>query len=137
MGVDGDIYTLRNLVTRRDKQYHVKRLHEYLYDPTMINPLKIACKDDGSQYQVEFIERMRGRINGKKQDLQFLVHWVGYDTPTWESWKNVRNTFALYHFLKEQSDVKFHKLIPKDIVYRDSDDEVESDQDEDITYQDN
>jgi len=95
ISVNGDIYTLRNLITRRDKNYHVKRLHNYLYDPMTINPLKVACKDDGSQFQVEFIEKMKGRINGKKQDLKFLVHWIGYDNPTWESRNNVRNTFAL------------------------------------------
>ena len=93
-----------------------------------ISPLKVACKDDGSQYQVEYIEKMRGKPDGKKQDLQFLVHWVGYETPTWEPWRNVHKTFALYYFLK--SNPKYHKLIPKNIKYVDSDDEIESDVEE-------
>jgi hypothetical protein len=128
VGVNGDIYTLRNLLSRRDKEYHVKRLHRYLYDPMTINPLKVVCKDDGSQYQVEYIEKMRGRLDGKKQDLHFLVHWVGYDQPTWEPWRNVHKTFALYYFLK--SNPKYQKLIPKNIKYLDSDEEVESDAEE-------
>jgi hypothetical protein len=41
-----DIYTLRNLVTNREKDYHVKRLHQYHYDPNTISPLKAACKED-------------------------------------------------------------------------------------------
>jgi hypothetical protein len=126
--IDGDRYTLRNLITKRDKDYHVKRLHIYLYDPMTINPLKVACKDDGLQYQVEFIEKMKGRINGKKQELKFLVHWVGYDQPTWEPWRNVHKTFALYYFSK--SNPKYQKLIPKNIKYLDSDEEVESDAEE-------
>ena len=125
IAVNGDVYTLRNLLTRQDKEYHVRRLHKYLYDPMTISPLKVACKDDGSQYQLEYIEKMRGRLDGKKQDLQFLVHWVGYETPTWEPWKNVHKTFALYYFLK--SNLKYQKLIPKNIKYLDSDEEVESD----------
>jgi hypothetical protein len=24
--------------------------------------------------------------------MEFSVHWIGYDEPTWEPWKNVRNS---------------------------------------------
>jgi transposase InsO family protein len=126
----GDRYTLRNLVTRRDKDYHVKRLHEYNHDPQTLSPLKVACKDSGEEFQVEFIERMKGQPNGKKETLQFLVHWLGYDEPTWEPWKNIRHTYALYHFLINQNDRRYHQMIPKNIKYQDSDDEVESDEGE-------
>jgi hypothetical protein len=47
-----DVYTLRNLVTQREKDYHVKRLHPY-YDPNTISPLRATCKDDGERYPIE------------------------------------------------------------------------------------
>jgi hypothetical protein len=126
ISVNGDKYNLRNLITRKEKDYHVSRLREYLYDPETISPLKVACKDDNSVHPVEYIERMRGRPNDKKEKLQFLVHWIDDKTPTWEPWKNVRSTFALYYFLSNQEDQRFHRMIPKNIRYEDSDDEIDS-----------
>ena len=79
-------YTLFNLLTGREKDYHVRRLHEYHYDPQTLNPLLAACKDDGSIYPVDSITKMRGNPEGRKDGLSFLVHWVGFDTPTWEPW---------------------------------------------------
>ena len=70
---------------------------------------------------------MRGKPTDKKEKLQFFVHWIDDELPSWEPWKNVRTTFALYHFLKNQSDERFHKMIPKNIKYEDSDNE-ESDE---------
>ena len=45
MAINGDKYLLRNLITRRDKEYHIQRLFEYRYDPSTLSPLKVACKD--------------------------------------------------------------------------------------------
>jgi hypothetical protein len=59
MAINGDKYLLRNLVTRRDKEYHIKRLFEYRYDPSTLSPLKVACKDSGEQFPVEYIEKAR------------------------------------------------------------------------------
>lgn len=126
MNVNGDKYTLLNLITRREKEYHVRRLHEFHYDPQTIDPLKVACKDDGSKYPVEYIEKMRGSLGGRKENLSFLVHWIGYDEPTWEPWKNVRQSFALYHFLKNQTDERYHRLIPKNINYDSEGEQSES-----------
>ena len=130
ISVNEDYYTLRNLITRKDKEYHVKRLHEFLFDPQTINPLKIACIDSGSEYMVEFIEKMKGNPTGSKENMKFLVHWVGFESPTWEPWKNVRHTYALYNFLSQQDHPKYRNLIPKNIKYIDSDDDIESDESE-------
>jgi hypothetical protein len=62
----GDRYTLRNLVTRGDKDYHVKRLHEDNHDPQTLSPLKVAWKDSGEEFQVEYIEGMKGQPKWKK-----------------------------------------------------------------------
>jgi hypothetical protein len=81
MTINGDRYLLRNLIPRKDKEYHVKQLFEYTYDPTTPSPLKVACKDDGSKYpsnslrKVEVTSRIRSNFN--------LVHWIDYDEPTW------------------------------------------------------
>jgi hypothetical protein len=113
LSVDRDRYTLRNLITMREKDYHVKRLHKYLYDPQTLNPTMVACKDSGEQFLVESIQSIRGRIEGKKEQLQFLVKWIGYDTPTWEPWKNIRHTIALYNFLLNHKDQKLKKINSK------------------------
>jgi hypothetical protein len=42
----------------------------------------------------------------------------------------VRNTFALYYFLKNHPTKSFRQMIPKNIRYVDSDEEVESDEEE-------
>ena len=129
MAINGDKYLLRNLVTRRDKEYHIKRLFEYRYDPSTLNPLKVACKDSGEQFPVEYIEKARGSIKDKTK-MEFLVHWIGHDNPTWEPWKNVRTTHACYHFLKNHPNEKYREIIPKAIRFVDSDDEIESDLEE-------
>jgi hypothetical protein len=55
------------------------------------------------------------------------VHWIDYEEPTWEPWCNVRNTFALFNFLKEKKQSRF---IPKNMKYADSDEEWESEEEE-------
>jgi hypothetical protein len=129
MGINGDKYLLRNLITRRDKEYHIKRLFEYRYDPNTLSPLKVACRDSGEEFPVEYIERSRGSIKDKNK-MEFLVHWIGYEEPTWEPWKNIRNTYACYYFLKNHPDQKYREIIPKNIKFVDSDDEIESDEEE-------
>jgi hypothetical protein len=102
-------------------------MSHFVYDPTTLSPLKVTCKDDGSKYPIEFIEKSRGPIKDKKK-LQFLVHWIDYDEPTWEPWENadVRNTFALYYFLKNHPNESFRQMIPKNIRNVNSGEEVES-----------
>jgi hypothetical protein len=104
----------------------MKRLHRPYYDPNTISPLKAACKDDGERYPIERIERMKGNSQ-KKESLKFLVYWIDYQEPTWGPWSNVRNTVALYNFLKENN---LDRLIPKNIKYADSDEEWESEGEE-------
>jgi hypothetical protein len=129
IGVNGNVYRLRNLVTQRERDYHVKRLHEYNYDPMTISPLKVACKDGGDIFPIETIERISGSVD-RKDSLRFLVKWIGYENPTWEPWKNIRNTIAMRDFLMKQKNKKYHQLIPKNIRYYDSDEEEEEEEEE-------
>jgi hypothetical protein len=39
---DGDRYTLRNLVTGKEGDYHVQLLKPFLYDERVTDPLEIA-----------------------------------------------------------------------------------------------
>jgi hypothetical protein len=129
--VQQDRYTLLNLLTGKEKDYHARRLHEYHYDPQTLNPLLAACKDDGSIYPVESISRMRGNPGGRKDGLSFLVHWVGFETPTWEPWKNVRRSVALFQYLSNHQDERCRSLIPKNVSYQglaDSSDEEEGEE---------
>ena len=76
--VEGDRYTLFNLLTGREKDYHVRRLREYHYDPQTLNPLLAACKDDGSIYPVDSITKMRG--NRRVERMVCLFWSIGLDS---------------------------------------------------------
>ena len=88
-----------------------------------------ACKDHAKDpmtiHPIDHISRAKGLKSKHKKDFQFLVHWINQKEPTWEPWSNVSKTYALYNFLKEQTNPKLLNIIPKDISYEDSDDENE------------
>jgi hypothetical protein len=114
--VKGDTYTLRNLVTNKDGPVHIKRLRPFYYDPEFVDPIAVATMDNG-KFEVEKVIRYRGDRNGQRKDLEFLIHWKGYDNPdeyTWEPWsmewgRNVK----MIEFLRAN---KMAYLIPKNVV---------------------
>ena len=50
----------------------------------------------------------------KRRDLQFKVHWKGYETEddSWVPYSELRDTAALHQYLLGQTTKEFHKLIP-------------------------
>jgi hypothetical protein len=65
---------------------------------------------------IEFIEKSRGPIKDKKK-LQFLVHWIDSDEPTWEPCEHlVRHCLSLGSFplLLSLFFITFHFLIRVD-----------------------
>jgi len=110
----GRTYTLQNLVTMRNYDYHVTQLKEYLVDDNQIPPLEVATKDHNDFYVVEKILNFRGDLKGPKTQLEFLVQWQGYDETTWEPWSSVRTLEQLHIFLKQHSNNrKVRELLPK------------------------
>ena len=130
---DKSRYTLRNLITNRTKDYHVKRLSPFKLDPSRFDPTAVALRDDGELFILDKITQMRGNPSGPKSKLFFLVHWLGFPDPTWEPWCRVRTTAKLLEFLrfKATTDKAFNKLILKNIILNnefilsDSEDDIE------------
>ena len=117
VNVIGDKYTLQDIVTKRNKDYHIKKLREFNYDPSTIDPLQVACKDGVNFYAIDHISKIKGRAKGPKSQIKFLVHWIGYEKPTWEPWANVRKTYALQNFLTQHPDENVRNLLPRNVVY--------------------
>jgi hypothetical protein len=72
----------------------------------------------GEEFLIDHIEHMRGNPAKNPNRLSFLVHWLGYDTATWEPYSNVKQTIAFYLFIQKKGK-KLLKLLPPNIVYSD------------------
>ena len=132
----GSKYTLQDLVTKRNKDYHVKRLVQFNYDPETQDPLTFALKDETEMYAIDKISHLRGDPKGPKRKLQFKVHWKNESTTTMEPWRIVRNTVALHNFLKNHKREEVRQLLPNNVeVEQDSDTDSDSDDEVNIRNQ--
>ena len=77
-------YVLLDLVTKKEKHIHVKRIKQFHFSPTS-DPLDIARRDY-LEFFVEEILAHRGNVK-KVSTLQFFVKWQGYpdSSNSWES----------------------------------------------------
>ena len=85
-------------------------------------PLFYAIRDHSNHYMVDKITAHKGKPSSKTK-LSFQVHWIGYEEPTWEPWKQVARTLALYQYLKNHPDPAMQRITPnleiEDIVLDD------------------
>lgn len=125
-------YVPQDLVTKRNKDYHVTRLVPFNFDPEIHDPLKFALKDETDLFEIEKITHIRGNPTGLKKNLQFKVHWKNQEHTTMEPWRVVRNTIALNTFLKNHKKEEVRQLLPSNVeIEQDSDTESDS-EDENI-----
>jgi hypothetical protein len=130
----GSKYVLQDLVTKRNKNYHVKRLSPFAFDPDQHNPFDYALRDQTEWFHVEKIIHMRGNPDGPKGSLSFKVKWVNEDKMTWEPWKTVRNTKALKDYLSTHRKENVRNLLPQNVVDEDeSSDSEQSNCDSDMS----
>ena len=122
------IYLLEDLVTFRQKRYHVKRLIQFNDDPSKYDTTKVALRDSGDIFYVERVSEMSGDPKGSKTQLFFKVHWVGQEQTTWEPWKSLRLNEFLHKFLKSHTNKIVQRLIPKNLeeIRNESDSEEEN-----------
>jgi hypothetical protein len=102
-------YLLLDLVTGKEKLFHVKNMRIFRFDPLSVNPLDVARRDY-SEFFVEKIIEHKGDFR-KVSTLTFKVRWLSY-TPeydTWEPWKNLRHLAPLHEYLRVIGKAK---LIP-------------------------
>jgi hypothetical protein len=103
-------YTLLDLVTLKEKEYHSTQLKEFIFDPARVIPLDVARKD----YLEFFVEKIlfhTGQTN-RLSTLSFKVKWQGYDETynSYDTWKHFRNTEQLHLYLISKN---IKHLIPK------------------------
>jgi Chromo (CHRromatin Organisation MOdifier) domain len=102
-------YLLYDLITHKQKVYHVSDMKPFIYDPAVTTPLDVARRDY-MEFFVETIIDHRGNIK-RKTDLEFLVSWLGYDDRdnSWEPYSNLRDTGKLHDYLTQNN---IRQLIP-------------------------
>jgi hypothetical protein len=104
-------YRLQSLTTGKEitpKNIHL--LKPFYYDKRRTDPMTVALQDSPDVFLVDAIEQHRGNLQGRKDQLSFLVRWSGYEEPTWEPWAHVRDNSVLHTYLKDRGH---ENLIPR------------------------
>jgi hypothetical protein len=92
-------YTLQDLVTNKEYEYHVTQLKTFQYDRNETDPVDIARKE-AQEFVVDQVLQHRGDPK-KRSTLEFLIKWEGYDESnnSWEPWANVKDNIKLNNYL--------------------------------------
>ena len=103
-------YTLFELITNKEKDYHVSDMKPFIIDADLIDPVDVARRD----YMEFFIENVisyRGNLK-REIELEFQVNWLGYDEThnSWEPYANLCDSDQLHVFLRQNNSLR---LIPK------------------------
>ena len=103
-------YLLRDLVTHKEKEYHVSDMKHFNFDPSTTDPLDIARRDH-LEFFVKKVFAHRGNLKFKR-NLEFHVKWLNYDEShdSWEPYATLRDTAQLHQYLRLH---KLDKLIPQ------------------------
>jgi hypothetical protein len=98
---EGDRYTLRDLVTGKENDYHVQLLKPFFYDERVTSPIEVAIQEH-DQYLVDKISahRQGERINGRPGGLECQVSWVGYRETSWEPVANLKKLAAFHEYAR-------------------------------------
>jgi Chromo (CHRromatin Organisation MOdifier) domain len=102
-------YTLYDLITNNETEYHVSDMKQFLYDSYHVDPVDVARRDH-IKFFVESIVSHRG--NRTRSAIEFLVKWRDYPESenSWEQYSNLRDNAILHDYLKLK---KLHRLINK------------------------
>jgi hypothetical protein len=103
-------YTLLDLTTNKEKQYHSTQIKKFLFDPMRTNPSDVSRKDY-LEFFIESILQHRGDPK-RLSTIEFKIKWLGYDETynSWEPWANVRELGILHEYLIVNN---MRKIIPK------------------------
>jgi hypothetical protein len=101
-------YLLLDLITNKEKDYHVSDMKPFFFNPLTIDPIDVARKDY-LEFFVEAILDHKGTKKSKKGILEFYIKWLGYDNEfnTWEPYANVRDMKICHDYLTSH-DMKNH-----------------------------
>ena len=72
-------------MTNKEVEYHISHMKPFFFNPLATDPLDVARKDY-LEFFVEAIVNHKGDRKSRKNDLEFLIKWQGYDDKfnTWE-----------------------------------------------------
>lgn len=103
-------YTLRDLVTKKEKVYHISDMKPFIFDPAHTDPQDVA-RHDYLEFFVEKVLSHKGNLN-LKTTIQFHIKWLGYDEShnSWEPYSNLRDLDILHDYLIQHN---LTQLIPK------------------------
>ena len=103
-------YLLLDLVSGKEKLFHVKNMRIFNFDPSKVDPLNVA-RHDYNEYFIEKILAHEGDFK-KVLTLTFLVRWRTYSSEhdSYEPWKNLRHSEPLHDYLRS---IGKSNLIPK------------------------
>jgi hypothetical protein len=106
-------YTLLDLVTHKEKLYHMTQLKPFHFDPTHVDPTDITRRDY-LEFFIEEILEMKGNIRAYKS-LTFHVKWLNYthEHNTWEPWTHMRKAQKVHEFLIKKN---LKHLIPREFI---------------------
>ena len=103
-------YTLFDLITKKEKVYHISDMKPFIYDPLHTNPQDVARRD----YLEHFVEAVLDHRGNPalKSTMEFEIKWLTYDDSwnTWEPYSNLRDVDVLHDYLSRHN---LAKLIPK------------------------
>jgi hypothetical protein len=103
-------YTLLDLVTKKEKVYHITDMKPFLFDPSRTNPQDVA-RHDYLEFFVEKILAHEGNVK-VRSSMKFTIKWLGYDSSknTVEPYSNLRDLDILHDYLTHNN---MAQLIPK------------------------
>jgi hypothetical protein len=103
-------YILLDLVSGKEKMFHVKNMRPFHFIPSKIDPLDVA-RHDYNEFFVDRILEHRGDFK-KMSTLFFLVRWRTYsfEHDSWEPWKNLLHSEQLHQYLHS---IGKSRIIPK------------------------
>ena len=102
-------YTLYDLVSNKEKVYHVSDMKEFLYDTSVVDPLDVARRDH-MEFFVESI--LDHRTIQTRSSAQLLLKSLDYpdSAKSWEPYSNFRDIESYRDYLKLK---KLHRLLNK------------------------
>ena len=101
-------YILLDLITNKEKEYHVHHMKPFFFNPLSTNPIDVASRDYLEHVLEAIIDHKRNK-RSRRPDLEFLCKWQGYDDDfnTWEPFANVRDTQVFHDYLVLHGMLKF------------------------------
>ena len=111
-------YKLLDLITLKEKEFHVSDMKPFVFDAALTDPLDVARRDN-MEYFIDKILEHRGNLK-KKTEIEFLVCWLGYaqEHNSWEPYKALRDSEQHHAYLTEHK-LRFlsknHKFSPQSL----------------------